>query len=632
MQITNEIKEKILDSIDIVEIISETVELRKRGKNFIGLCPFHSEKTPSFTVSQDRGIFKCFGCGKSGNAITFLMDSLGLSYVEAIKDLARRANIVIPEREFSAKDKAELSRNDLILQVLNDVNDYYRKMLNTTAGKIAAQFFSKRGFSSAVINEFQLGYSPDSWDATLKELQKRGFHLELIKDAGLVVNKEDGNYYDRFRGRAMFPIHNTLGRVIAFGARQLSEEDTQAKYINSPQTHVYDKSRSLYGLFQAKNEIRNKKTAILVEGYADVITLHQAGYKNSVASSGTALTKEQLEILSKLADTLYIAYDSDEAGVKATERAIELAIGFGFDLKIVRLPGGEDPDSIIQKHGSNLFKTYLNNAVNFLDFKYEQLSKTNDLSSPYSKASAIREMLTIIRKIPDRLQHDDYISYLANLMRLTNNQIKKIYDEKNTQDKVEKRKNDSLEVSEIVKTSSNNNEKVLKLKMLKEEKILLNIFLTNTNAVKVILSNLQLTEDYFFTEDGKRLFLIIMDLYSSSSINLEKILESPNISDGDKDLLMRLAMLDDILTRETPSDNWQKFGKELPEKNIIKIVSDSIVKLQLYKIDIKLRDLKTILQTDSLNYSAIKEISRLNKKRIELLTYGIKEINKTDGI
>lgn len=620
MQITNDIKEKILDSIDIVEIISETVDLKKRGRNFIGLCPFHSEKTPSFTVSQERGIYKCFGCGKSGNAITFLIESNGLSYVEAIQNLAKRANITIPDRDFTKKEKENLSRKEQILQVLNAACDYYRKMLNTTAGKIAEQFFYKRGFSSAIINEFLLGYAPDSWDATLKELIKRGFSHDLIKEAGLIISKDDNTYYDRFRGRAIFPIQNNLGKIIAFGARQLNDSDSQAKYINSPQTSVYDKSNSLYGLFQAKNEIRAKKSAILVEGYADVLTLHQAGYKNCVASSGTALTKEQLEILSKLAKTLYLAYDSDDAGLKATERAIDLALELGFDLRIVTLPQGEDPDSLIQKYGSKLFRTYLNDAINFLDFKFEQIKKTNDLKSPYSKASAVRELLNLIRKIPDRLQHDDYISHLSTLLNLTQNQIKKLYEEKNFQDRKEKQKNEKIEVSQQKKNNLAIDSKYYnEINMLKEEKILLHLALNSQKAIKEMIINLKLKSDFFVSEDGQRLYSILVNLYNNSIINIENIIENNDITEKDKDLLTRLAMLDDILTIEAPSDNWNKFNQELPEKNILKIIHDSITKLDLYKIDKRLNELKIILKDDELNYSAIKEITNLSKKKFEIL-------------
>lgn len=619
MQITNDIKEKILDSIDIVEIISETVDLKKRGRNFIGLCPFHSEKTPSFTVSQERGIFKCFGCGKSGNAITFLMDSLGLSYIEAIKNLAKRANITILDRNYTKKEKENLSRKELILQVLNNACDYYRKMLNTTAGKIAEQFFYKRGFSADIINEFLLGYAPDSWDATLKELLKRGFSLDLISEAGLIVSKDDGSYYDRFRGRVIFPIQNNLGKIIAFGARQLNDSDSQPKYINSPQTSVYDKSNSLYGLFQAKNEIRAKKSAILVEGYADVLTLHQAGFKNCVASSGTALTKEQLDILSKLAKTLFLAYDSDDAGLKATERAIDLALELGFDLRIVRLPHGEDPDSLIQKYGAKLFRTYLNDAINFLDFKFELIKKTNDLKTPYSKASAARELLNLIRRIPDRLQHDDFISHLSTLLNLTQNQIKKLYQEKNFQDRKEKQKNDKTIVSQPQKNNLTDLSNQYEINMLKEEKILLHLALNSPKATKEMILNLKLKPDYFVSEDCKRLYTILVNLYNNSIINIENIIENNEISDIDKDLLTRLAMLEDILTVEAPSDNWNKFNQELPEKNIIKIINDSITKLDLYKIDKRLNELKEILKVDELNYSAIEEINNLNKIKFEIL-------------
>ncbi|MGA2297682.1 MAG: DNA primase, partial [FCB group bacterium] len=326
MKITDEIREEILRHTDIVDVVSESIELRKKGKNFIGLCPFHNDKKPSLNVSPELGIYKCFACGAGGDAISFMMNYHHLNFIEAIKELAKKAGVRLPEESNEPYVKEEVDKKELVLKAINAASQFYIKMMNSSEGKVARTFFKDRGFTDEIITGFFLGYAPDSWDSLMTELKKQNFTGQTLFEAGLTVQKEDKSYYDRFRNRIMFPIQDALGKVIGFGARQLNPDDKMGKYINSPQSIVYDKSRTLYGLFQAKNEIRSKKYAIVVEGYADVLTLHQAGYTNSVASSGTALTVEQLKLLSRYTKKIYISYDADEAGIKAAERAAVLSI------------------------------------------------------------------------------------------------------------------------------------------------------------------------------------------------------------------------------------------------------------------------------------------------------------------
>ncbi len=376
MQYSNDLINQIRDRSDILDIIGEVVELHRKGGNYFGRCPFHNEKTPSFSVSPERGIYKCFGCGAAGSVVTFMMKYHGLSFQDSIKELARRAGIVIPTEFVSAKTKEKLTYDEQLLNSLFSASTFFQQMLGTTAGKIATAYLSKRGFSPKIIESFQLGYSPDSFNALTNHLEKQGFSQKVLLDAGLLVeNKEKNTIYDRFRNRLMFPIHNSIGKIIAFGARQLTDEPDQPKYINSPQTQVYDKSRVLYGYFQAKNEIRAKKFAILAEGYADVISLHEGGFRNAVASSGTSLTREQLDLLLRICSRIYISYDSDNAGLIATQRALEMALEKGFDTRIVCLPDGEDPDSMIKKYGQSIYQKYLDEALSFVEFRYNQLKK-----------------------------------------------------------------------------------------------------------------------------------------------------------------------------------------------------------------------------------------------------------------
>jgi DNA primase len=321
MRIPDQIIEQIRHDTDIVEVISDFVVLKKRGRNFLGLCPFHNEKTPSFNVLPEKGIFKCFGCGKGGDAITFLREHQKISYPEALKLLAERLGISLPD-DTDDHAQGESNRYENAYNVLRLAGNFFYKNLYADIGSEALQYVRLRGFSEETVKKFALGFSPDSFSATMSELKALGVSEEALLDAGLVGKKEEtGRVYDRFRGRLMFPIQNPTGRVIGFGGRRMNDEDTaSAKYLNSPQSLVYNKSEVLYGIFQAKDALRQLGYAILVEGYADLLSVHQAGFQNVVASSGTALTKEQLRLLSRFCKRIKIVYDSDKAGINAALR------------------------------------------------------------------------------------------------------------------------------------------------------------------------------------------------------------------------------------------------------------------------------------------------------------------------
>ena len=311
MRVPENIVEQIRTTADIVDVIEEYVPLKKAGNRFVGLCPFHEDKkSPSFSVSRDKGLYHCFGCKKSGNVFSFLKDYLGLNFNESLEYLAKRYGIALPQ---SSGESEKLSQTDLVFKALTYASDIYESTLVHKSGDIGMKYFKKRDFTIETIKKFNLGYSPDSFQETGNQLRQIGFSNDVLESAGLIIRKEDGKTYDRFRGRVMFAIKDFVGRIVGFGARQLKDEENQPKYMNSPQSLVYDKSKVLYGLFEAKNAIRNAGYAILVEGYADTLTLHQAGICNVIASSGTALTIDQLKLLSRYTNTIYLIFDSDQA-------------------------------------------------------------------------------------------------------------------------------------------------------------------------------------------------------------------------------------------------------------------------------------------------------------------------------
>jgi DNA primase len=414
MRIPEQKIEEVRRASDIVDVISGYVKLKKRGKNFLGLCPFHTEKTPSFNVSPDRQMYHCFGCGVGGNVFTFVMEHDKVSFVEAVRTLAEKAGISLPQE--TSSDREQVTENEALYNACKVAGRFfYDNMVNTIEGQLAHEYFKHRGFAEETIRTFGLGYSMNAWDALLKHAENEKLDVNLLEKAGLLIKREDGSgMYDRFRGRAMFPIFSITGRVIGFGARKLREDDPiPGKYINSPETPIYVKSRSLYGIFQAKEAIREREFAILVEGYADLISVFQAGIKNVVASSGTALTEEQIELISRYAKNITLVYDADSAGSKAALRGVDLIIEQGLDVKVATLPEGDDPDSFVKKNGGEAFEQLLSDAVSFLDFKARMFQLQGALETPEGQAEAVRAVVETLAKMKDELKRSFYIKKLA---------------------------------------------------------------------------------------------------------------------------------------------------------------------------------------------------------------------------
>ncbi|MBI5474371.1 MAG: DNA primase [Ignavibacteriae bacterium] len=407
--------EEVRHASDVVDVISNYVKLKRRGKNYIGLCPFHTEKTPSFNVSPERQMYHCFGCGVGGNVITFVMEYEKVSFVEAIRTLADRAGISLPQ-EGVVDDKEKITESESLYAVCRAAaRFFYDNMTTTVEGQLALEYFRHRGFSDETVRAFGLGYSMNAWDTLLKFAEREKLPLEMMEKAGLLIQREDkSGYYDRFRGRAMFPIFAVTGRVIGFGARKLREDDPlPGKYINSPETPIYVKSKSLYGISHAKDAIREKEYAILVEGYADLISVYQAGIKNIVASSGTALTDEQIELIGRYAKKVTLVYDADSAGSKATMRGVDLIIEQGLDVRIAELPEGDDPDSFVKTNGGEAFQKLLDEAASFLDFKARLFQSQGMLETPEGQAQAVRSIVETIAKMKDELKRGFYIKSLS---------------------------------------------------------------------------------------------------------------------------------------------------------------------------------------------------------------------------
>lgn len=401
----------------IVEVVSEFVSLKKRGTNFLGHCPFHNEKTPSFIVSPHKGLFKCFGCGKGGNALHFVMEHEQISFVEAIKYLGKKFHIPVEEVEASPEAAQLKNERESMMAATSFAQRFFEKcMFETDEGQsVGLAYFRSRGFRDDIIRKFQLGYSPEERDAFTKEALKNSFKKEYLEKTGLSIFRDDFQA-DRFRGRVMFPIHNLAGKVTAFGGRVLKTDAKTAKYLNSPESEIYYKSRILYGIFHAKQEIVKQDRCYLVEGYTDVISMHQAGITNVVASSGTALTQDQIRLIARFTPNITILYDGDNAGIKASLRGIDLVLEEGMNVKVLLLPDGDDPDSFSRKMPADEMRAYIaKHETDFIRFKTNLLLEESK-NDPIKRATLIQDIVKTISTIPDPIVRSVYVKECSGLM------------------------------------------------------------------------------------------------------------------------------------------------------------------------------------------------------------------------
>lgn len=415
--------DRILDAAQIVDVVSDFVTLRKRGVNYVGLCPFHNEKTPSFSVSPSKGVCKCFSCGKGGNAVHFIMEHEQLSYYEALKWLAKKYNIEIKERELTKEEKQSQGLRESLFLVNQFAAEYFQDILynNVDGQSIGMTYFRQRGFRDDIIKKFQLGYCTEQKDALAKTAVQKGYKQELLLKTGLCYMKDDGRTIrDRFWGRVIFPVHNITGKVVAFGGRVLSAatKNVQMKYVNSPESEIYHKSKELYGIYFAKQSIIRQDRCFLVEGYTDVISMHQSGIENVVASSGTALTSDQIRLIHRFTSNITVLYDGDGAGIKASIRGIDMLLEEGMNIKVCLLPDGEDPDSFARKHNATEYQAYINNnEVDFIRFKTNLLMDEAG-KDPIKRAELISSIVKSISVIPDSIVRSVYIRECSQLLKM----------------------------------------------------------------------------------------------------------------------------------------------------------------------------------------------------------------------
>ena len=418
--IPKETVDKIIETSRIEEVVGDIVSLKRRGTSMIGLCPFHNERTPSFHVSVGKGIFKCFGCGQGGDSVRFIMEHEKATYPEALRYLANKYSIEIEEVENSPEEQAVNDRRESLYIVSGwAAKFFHQQMMETDEGKsIGLSYFKERGFRDDIIKKFELGYSPDVWDALTQQGLKEGYNIQFLEDTGLTIRKDNEKLYDRFRGRVMFPIHSFTGRVIGFGGRTLKTDKAVPKYVNSPESDIYHKSNVLYGLFFAKKSMRDEDNCYLVEGYADVLSVHQAGVENVVASSGTSLTIEQIRMIGRFTKNITILYDGDEAGIKASLRGLDMILEEGLNVKVVNFPDSHDPDSYVQKFGSAAFKTHIDqNKKDFILYKTGILLKDAG-NDPIKRAGIIREVVESIAKIPDGIKASVFVRECSSLLQI----------------------------------------------------------------------------------------------------------------------------------------------------------------------------------------------------------------------
>ncbi len=575
MPIPEDFVELVRSQADIVEIISEFVPLRRRGRSYLALCPFHKEKTPSFSVSPERGIFKCFGCGKGGNVFTFLMEYLGISFPEAVRMVADRLGIAVPEsaQETDAPLKSE---KEQIYRALRAAANFFRNMLASPEGKIAREYLKQRGIESDVASLFELGYAPAGWDKMQRALEKEGFSIETLLKAGLLAESESSRY-DRFRNRLIFPIFHTMGQVIGFGARQL-HPDEPPKYLNSPQTPVYDKSQALYGLYQAREAIREAKSAVVVEGYMDVLTLFQAGIRNVVATCGTALTADHLRLLKRYAAEVRILYDQDTAGQQAAMRAVEQACAAGVDAFVVQLPAGEDPDSFVRKFSAPALRQRIAQAQPGFAFLIHQLHHRGNLDTPSKQAEAVKYLVGVIAQMPEPLQQDFAIRSLAQQLHIPETRLYAVLEQmqrKQTRTVMSARRASSSPPSAPASPSS-----PAPSTLFPEEKAIFQILLHHPESVRSAIENGLLHAELFLSSTAQELLQTLRRFAQSDTGEwIHTVLHHPEVSETVKTILTELA-IDPI----APSEKWKHYDVHI-EVDEQQIFRDSLRRLQLRKLE-----------------------------------------------
>jgi DNA primase len=574
--------EEIRNSADIVDVISPHVQLRKRGKNFIGLCPFHSEKTPSFTVSEEKQIFHCFGCHTGGNVFKFLTEFHKISFVEAVQELAEQQGITI---EF---DKAEYTEQQSEQEVFYDINTeaakyFLNNLLNDDEGEFARKYLHERNIKTQTLRSFGLGYALRGWENFINYTKSRNLNIDKCIQLGLIGKTSEGKLYDKLPGRLIFPIFSPNGRVVAFAGRVLDDKDTGAKYINSPESLIYIKGRILYGLSFAKDDIRRYDKAIIVEGYMDLISLYQSGIKNVVAVSGTALTAEQVQLLSRYTKNVVLLFDADVAGIKASMRSIEILLKHDMEVKIVSLPKGEDPDSFVNKFGKDEFEDLIKKAENFLEYESKYYESQGKFDDPATTAEAIRDLVKPIALINDDLKRNLLIKNIANKFNLREKLLESELDKQMIQikrfEKSDTRILQRKRTEESATLLSNATPEISPVLYNLEKEILKLLFEADKSVAEIIFTYLH-PED-FIIDMNRELFEIVKDEFENednfTSSGLISILNDEN-----KESYVRELTFD----KYSVSSNWEeRFPSITAEMTMLKFVKDTVQKFVIERIE-----------------------------------------------
>jgi DNA primase len=609
--------DRVFETARVEEVIGEFVQLKKAGSNFKGLSPFTDEKSPSFMVSPVKQIWKDFSTGKGGNAVSFLMEHEHYSYPEAIKFLAKKYNIEIEETVQSDQEKEQMNERESMFLVSKFAKDYFQDvLLNSTQGKaIGLSYFKERGFREDIIKKFDLGYCLDTWDSFTNEALKKGYDIKYLASTGVTIVREN-KQFDRFKGRVMFPIHSMSGRILGFGGRTLSSDKKTAKYVNSPESDIYHKSKILYGIYQAKKEIAKQDNCFLVEGYTDVISFYQSGIENVVASSGTALTSDQIRLVNRLTKNITVLFDGDAAGIRASIRGIDLILEQGMNVKVVTFPDGEDPDSFAKKHSEVALREYLEeSSQDFINFKVSLLMKeaSND---PVKKAGLIRDIVTSISKIPDSIQREVYVQECSRIMEISErvlfSELAQLIS-KNTKD-FNKNQQKDKQSFEVVKKQTEQLKEVDSLFILEREIIRILLLFGNqetdfvdfievedeegvmhlekekyTNQVsKELYLNLQDDEIEFSNEIFQSIYYeMIHQLNQEDKIEMEAFINHPNTNISS---IVTSILMDD--EKYTLSD-WERKNIFVTESEEVlsKLVTDAILNLRRILIDKKIQQL-----------------------------------------
>ena len=643
--------QQILDAARVEEVVGDFVSLKKRGANLTGLCPFHNERTPSFYVSPTKGIYKCFGCGKAGNPVSFVMEHEKFTYPEALRYLAKKYHIEIVEQQQTEQQVAEKTVREGLMAISDFAAKYFAEQLFTTDEglSVGLSYFHGRSFGDDIIREFQLGYSPDEWDAFTKHALQNGYSTDMLEKSGLSINK-DGKLYDRFRGRVIFPIHSQAGRVIGFGGRIMTSDKTKPKYVNSPESEIYNKSAVLYGIYFAKHAIASNDRCFLVEGYTDVISLYRAGVQNVVSSSGTSLTVDQIRLIKRYTPNITILYDGDPAGIKASFRGIDMILEQGMNVKVVLFPDGEDPDSFARtRRGAEVQDFIRSNSKDFIHFKIDLLlSETG--RDPLKRVAVLKDFIESISLIPDQLTRLTYVKETADRMQMDEsaimNELNKLLRRKFAQksgateaeavmieDAAETLPPETQETFDALGTDEIEREIIRQLLLYGEEVIKTNYpdeltgkpVESEVKAANFIINDIVADELSFSNPLYQQIFNICLsEFHQNPELNYKRLTNHP-----DKEISE--PVIDLIATKYTFSPNWEKRKMRLLQEHEVLdfLIPNSILSFKAKRVRQIMKELLEKLKTaETMDISIDLQKQFMNVKRIANLIDG-KQLGRT---